>query len=194
MAFRVTVEGEGDLVSEGWVKQFLGDWLDSVVQPQEVPLYLQFRKAQATSGLQEDDPHRWVMDSNLWSDREDEVLILKDDDGEYDITIWPDLEPMLEFWSSAPNAHEFDLDEIRGIADDIKCWGFCEAHKKIHLWVSPEADLGHIAFLIGHEYGHTLRPFKRDHEQEEGKCDLYGDAASLAQRVIEHLQRRIKNE
>lgn len=79
------------------------------------------------------------------------------------------------------------IDRASRYASKLKCWGWCEDKRAIHLWVSCRAKLQDVIALVAHEIGHTIRPHHKYFVPEETKACKYSRVARMATEIASDL-------
>ncbi len=81
------------------------------------------------------------------------------------------------------NQYKISIEQMKDNIKQSGCWGFVTRKKNIHMWVSPDCGMSELVHFIGHERGHTLKPFYSEASDEEKKAENYGSTARLAYEI-----------
>ncbi len=69
------------------------------------------------------------------------------------------------------------------------CWGWIEAKRHIHVWISGRASLEDAVGLVAHELGHAEKPWCGA-SREERKAAKYESVAMMAVKIVRDLRRK----
>ena len=88
------------------------------------------------------------------------------------------------------NEYKIPISKMLSNMRQCKCWGFCDEKNLIHIWFSKTCAFDDLVYLVGHERGHMLRPYRQSIKEEELKAHKYGETALMAYQVAFELMEK----